>query len=173
MATRTSPIATATPVIPNSPRGLLESCGSARTWWTSRRWTRDMSEHSEPIYYRPIPRPQAATPPSSRCAMRFSSASTCSSRLWPSVASCTAAKAAAAAGAAREPGLRRVRCLRCGARPGAKGSGARRPYGGTRWSRGVERENVHFAWISDVRVCTSLCESSPYVRLVHHSRGLV
>ena len=56
------------PTYPHSPRGLFASRGSPLNgcaWWEA---SPDVSEHAEPIYYRPEPRPQAAARPSSRCA---------------------------------------------------------------------------------------------------------
>ncbi len=115
--TRASPTHDHRPTYPHSPCGLLESRRCAGTWcmWSTSSFF--MSEHSEPFYYRPVPRPQASAPPSSRCAARFSSPPTCSLRPRRLLASWSAARTAVAAGGAAEAGLRRFRRPRSRARP--------------------------------------------------------
>ena len=82
---------------PHSPCGLLESCGSPRS--ESTCWTRSFfeSEHSEPFYYRPEERPQAAAPSSSRCATQSMSASSCSTQHQQACACARAERPAVAA----------------------------------------------------------------------------
>jgi hypothetical protein len=120
------------PTYPHSPRGLLASRGSPRTGSTCWQAPPDVSEHVEPIYYQPLPRPQAAAPPSSRCAPHFLRASTCPWRLrgWASTEG--ERRAAAAAAGAADAAARRIRRLQPTARPHAAGGRARRPRGDAR-----------------------------------------
>ena len=85
------------PTYPHSPRGLFASRGSPLNgcaWWEA---SPDVSEHVEPIYYLPERRPQAAAPPSSRCAPHSVCASICPWWLHGLVSMVLTASAAAAA----------------------------------------------------------------------------
>ena len=120
---------------PHSPCGLLESCGSPRS--ESTCWTRSFfeSEHSEPFYYRPEERPQAAAPSSSHCATQSMSASSCSTQHQQACACARAERPAVAAEDAGECGLRRVRPLWPRVRAHAASGRTWGPLGGARWSR--------------------------------------
>ena len=115
------------------------TCGSA---------SHDPSEHTEPIYYRPLPRPQASAPSRTRCVPRSSSASTCPSRRTSSAAMRTAARAAAAAAAAGAAGARRIRRHRSRDQAHASGRRPRRPSGVAHWSLGVDCVFRVFLWKS-------------------------
>jgi hypothetical protein len=129
---RASPTPAHRPTYPHSPRGLLASRGSplnGRACWEAAP---DVSEDAEPIYYLPEPRPQAAAPPSSRCASHSLRASMGSQRLHGWASTEGERRAAAAADAAAVAAARRVRRLRSTARPHAAGGRARRPCGDAR-----------------------------------------
>jgi hypothetical protein len=129
---RASPTPAHRPTYPHSPRGLLASRGSplnGRACWEAAP---DVSEDAEPIYYLPEPRPQAAAPPSSRCASHSLRASMGSQRLHGWASTEGERRAAAAADAAAVAAARRVRRLRSTARPHAAGGRVRRPCGDAR-----------------------------------------
>ena len=60
---------------PSSPRAMIRLLCSPRSEFTSWPASPDMSEHAEPIYYRPLPPPQASAPSRTRCAAGAPSAS--------------------------------------------------------------------------------------------------
>ena len=68
MPTQASRTSTSLPNIPHSPCAPPRLPDSPRSESTCCPASHDVSEHSETIYYRPLPRPQPSAPSRTRCA---------------------------------------------------------------------------------------------------------
>ena len=128
--TRASPTPAHRPTYVHSPRGALESHTHARSECASCPASPDMSEHAEPIYYRPEAPPQASALLSTRCTVAFFIGV-----VGPAAAAAlhvewSAARAATAAAAAGAAAARRVRRHRCWDRAPGAGRRLRRRSGG-------------------------------------------